>query len=79
MLRREKNLTLLREVCAEVLGAEAQIAIAANEAAAPAARAAREHSRARVTQTLNHPLVAEAIDIFNGRLVDVQTTEEADK
>ncbi|RPJ76572.1 MAG: hypothetical protein EHM15_01765, partial [Desulfobacteraceae bacterium] len=79
MLRREKNMTLLREVCAEVLGAEAQIAIAANGAVAPAACVQRERSQARVQQTLNHPLVAETMDIFDGKLVDVQMIEEADK
>ncbi len=79
MLRRDKHMALLREVCAEVLGAEAQVAIAADGAAAPAPGVQRERSQARVQQTLNHPLVAEAIDIFNGKLVEVQMIEEADK
>jgi DNA polymerase III subunit gamma/tau len=44
-----------------------------------AAPGRRERSQALVQQTLNHPLVAEAIDIFNGKLVDVQILQEVDK
>jgi DNA polymerase-3 subunit gamma/tau len=79
MLRREKHMALLRQVCAEVLGGEASIAVAAAGEAPPPPPVRRERSQALVQQTLNHPLVAEAIDIFNGKLVDVQILQEVDK
>ncbi len=79
MLRREKHVALLRQVCAEVLGSEANITIAVGAAAKPPPEARRERSHTLVQQTLNHPLVAEAIDIFNGKLVDVQILQEVDK
>jgi DNA polymerase-3 subunit gamma/tau len=79
MLRREKNTALLQQVCAEVLGADARIAVAAAGAPPPAPAARRERSQALVQQALNHPLVAEAIDIFNGKLIDVQISQEVDK
>jgi DNA polymerase-3 subunit gamma/tau len=79
MLRREKHMALLRQVCTEVLGGEASISVAAEGAAPPPPAARREHSQVLVQQALNHPLVAEAIDIFNGKLVDVQILKEVDK
>ncbi|MFO7708096.1 MAG: DNA polymerase III subunit gamma/tau [Desulfobacterales bacterium] len=79
MLRREKHMALLRQVCAEVLGGEASITVAADDAAPTPPPARRERSQTLVQQTLNHPLVAEAIDIFNGNLVDVQILQEADR
>jgi DNA polymerase-3 subunit gamma/tau len=79
MLRREKHMALLRQVCAEVLGAEASVTIAADGATPPASQARRDRSQTLVQQTLNHPLVAEAIEIFNGKLVDVKILQEVDK
>jgi DNA polymerase-3 subunit gamma/tau len=87
MLRRDKHLALLKKVCADVFGAAMEIVIA--EAAAGAAGSGlgdgmnsqekRERNHTLVQQALNHPLIADAIEIFNGKLVDVQILPEVNK
>jgi DNA polymerase-3 subunit gamma/tau len=79
MLGREKNLALLKKVCAEVFGGRPEVVVstAGEGAASPAER--RDRKRTRVKETLDHPVVADAIEIFNGKLVDVQIRQEVDK
>jgi DNA polymerase-3 subunit gamma/tau len=76
LLRRDKNLALLRTVCARVFGGAPEIAVTEAEGCAPPAGERREQQNALVRETLNHPVVADAIDIFDGKLVDVNITPE---
>ena len=39
----------------------------------------RDRNHTLVQQALNHPLIADAIEIFNGKLVDVQILPEVNK
>jgi DNA polymerase-3 subunit gamma/tau len=87
MLRRDKHLALLKKVCADVFGGAMEIVIA--DAAAGGAgvvvvggmnsQEKRERNHTLVQQALNHPLIADAIEIFNGKLVDVQILPEVNK
>ncbi len=76
VLRREKNLALLRTVCAPIFGGSPEVIIAEGSGCNPPADGLRERNHAVVKETLNHPAVAEAIDIFNGKLVDVHISTE---
>jgi DNA polymerase-3 subunit gamma/tau len=78
MLRREKNLALLKKVCSGVFGSRPEVIVTADaeNGTSPDARRDRNHSRVR--EALNHPLVADAIEIFNGKLLDVQVLKEVD-
>ena len=42
-------------------------------------REKRDRNHTLVQQALNHPLIADAIEIFNGKLVDVQILPEVNK
>jgi DNA polymerase III subunit gamma/tau len=75
-LRRDKNLALLRGACARVFGGSPEIVIAEDGGCEPPAHGRREHKHAVVKETLNHPVVADAIDIFNGKLVEVHIPPE---
>ena len=80
MLRRDKHLALLKNVCAEVFGGAMDIVIAAGGGEGgmnPQEKRDRNHTL--VQQALNHPLIADAIEIFNGKLVDVQILPEVNK
>ncbi|HSO63328.1 MAG TPA: DNA polymerase III subunit gamma/tau [Desulfobacterales bacterium] len=79
MLRRDKHLALLKTVCAEVFGGAVDIVIAAGGASGMNPQEKRERNHTLVQQALNHPLIADAIDIFNGKLVDVQILPEVNK
>jgi len=76
VLRRDKNLALLRAVCAQIFGGSPEVVIAEGSGCSPPADGLRERNHAVVKETLNHPVVAEAIDIFNGKLVDVHISTE---
>jgi hypothetical protein len=39
----------------------------------------RDRNQTQVREALNHPVVADAIEIFNGKLVDVKIRQEVDK
>jgi DNA polymerase-3 subunit gamma/tau len=79
MLRRDKNLSLLKKVCAEVLGGQPEVVVATADEGGPSSAERRDCKQSRVKETLNHPVVADAIEIFNGKLVDVQIRQEEDK
>ncbi len=79
ILRREKNLSLLKKVCGEVFGTETDVAVAVGTECASSINDRRERNQAVVKEALNHPLIAEAIEIFNGKLLDVQVLKEADE
>jgi DNA polymerase-3 subunit gamma/tau len=76
VLRREKNLALVRAVCAQLFGGSPEIVIAEEGGCSPPANERRERNQTAVQETLNHPLVAEAIDVFSGKLVDVHIPED---
>jgi DNA polymerase-3 subunit gamma/tau len=79
MLRRDKHVALLRKVCAEVFGGAVDIVIAAGGECGMNPHEKRDRNHTLVQQTLNHPLIADAIEIFNGKLVGVQILPEVNK
>jgi DNA polymerase-3 subunit gamma/tau len=79
MLRREKNVALLRKVCCEVFGGRPEVIVTAEAECSSSVDERRDRNHTRVRETLNHPLVADAIEIFNGKLVDVQILKEVDQ
>ena len=79
MLRRDKHLALLKQVCADVFGGTVDIVIAAGGEGGLNSQEKRERNHTLVQQALNHPLIADAIEIFNGKLVDVQILPEVNK
>jgi hypothetical protein len=72
-------MTLLKKVCAEVFGGAVDIVIAAGGDDGVNPQEKRERNHTLVQQALNHPLIADAIEIFNGKLVDVQILPEVNK
>ena len=79
MLRRDKNLALLKKACREVFGGQPEVIVAAGDDGGVSIEGRRDRHHTRVRETLNHPMVADAIEIFNGKLVDVQIRQEVDE
>ena len=75
-LKRDKHMTILRKACAEIFGGAPDVVVAAGEACSATTHERRDRDQARVKETLNHPVVAEAIEIFDGKLVDVTIPKE---
>jgi DNA polymerase-3 subunit gamma/tau len=78
-LRRDKHMAILRKVCAEVFGGTPDVVVVAGDECSLSTSERRDRHQARVKETLNHPVVADAIEIFNGKLVDVKVSQEVDK
>lgn len=70
MIQREKNMAILRSVCADILGGGVDIQIRVNTE-----HSANDKKKKDIElrdKAVSHPLVAEAIDIFKGHLVEVK-------
>ena len=70
MIQREKNMSVLRKVCKDILGSRINLQITVNTEHSVNDKKKKDiELRAKAA---SHPLVAEAIEIFNGQLVDVK-------
>ena len=73
MLQREKNKTALKNECATYFGEEKEIVLTSSSAPDdehPKKKSQNDHFLKQ--KALSHPLVADAIEIFNGKLIDVK-------
>jgi len=62
-----------------VFGGRPEVIVTAEAECSSSVDERRDRNHTRVRETLNHPLVADAIEIFNGKLVDVQILKEVDQ
>jgi DNA polymerase-3 subunit gamma/tau len=72
MIQREKNMAVLQQVCAEVLGSRKDIRLAPGTKPDDNYQKKKSHDDELKKKALSHPLVADAVEIFNGKLIDVK-------
>ena len=70
MIQREKNMAILNQVCAEVFGHNQNIQLSASNSMGGYNQKKKDNQLKQ--KAISHPLVADAIDIFDGKLVDVK-------
>jgi DNA polymerase III subunit gamma/tau len=72
MVRKEKNIGIVKKVCSDFFGRKMDVVIRTKKTMDTQHQ--RKHDRtARLRQeALSHPLVTDALEIFNGNLVDVK-------
>ncbi len=72
MIQREKNLSFLKQICLDYFGEEKQIILTTQTG--PDAENQKKKSKNNLLKqkALSHPLVADAIEIFDGKLIDVK-------
>ncbi|MCG6972616.1 MAG: DNA polymerase III subunit gamma/tau [Desulfobacterales bacterium] len=72
MVKKEKNVGIIKKVCSEFFGREMDVIVRTKKIMNTQHQ--RKHDRtARLRQeALSHPLVTDALEIFNGNLVDVK-------
>jgi DNA polymerase III subunit gamma/tau len=72
MVRKEKNIGIIKKVCSDFFGREMDVIMQTKKI--PDIQHQRKHDRtARLKQeALGHPLVTDALEIFNGNVVDVK-------
>ena len=73
MLKREKNKSILKQIFTAYFGAEKAVELTtAAELDAQSPKKKSQNEQRQKQKALSHPLVADAIEIFNGKLIDVK-------
>ncbi|MBW2487933.1 MAG: DNA polymerase III subunit gamma/tau [Deltaproteobacteria bacterium] len=73
MLERDKNKAILNRVCTACWGAEKTVVLrTAAESDAESPKKKSQNDQDLKQKALSHPLVADAIEIFDGKLIDVK-------
>ena len=72
MIQREKNMAVLRQVCVDVLGSCNDIRLTPGTTRDDRHQKKKSRDNELKKKTLSHPLVADAVEIFDGKLVDVK-------
>lgn len=79
LVQRRKNRGILRDILQEALGRAVEVRIRAAEGAESEKVVKKNEDEKRKKEALNHPLVADAVEIFDGKIVDVKLLQEVDK
>ena len=72
MIQREKNMAVLQQVCADVFGSRKEIRLASGTASDDNYQKKKSGDSELKKKALSHPLVADAVEIFDGKLIDVK-------
>ena len=72
MIQREKNMAVLQQVCADVLGSRKDIRLVPGTKPDDNYQKKKSHDNELKKKALSHPLVADAVEIFDGKLIDVK-------
>ena len=70
MIQREKNKAVLQQVCTEFFGHKQDIRLTASKSMGDHNQKKKDNELKQ--KALSHPLVADAIEIFDGKLIDVK-------
>ena len=71
MIKREKNMAVLNQVCTKVLGRRRDIRFTTGISIEDKNKKKKNDNQLK-QKALNHQLVADAIEIFDGKLLDVK-------
>jgi DNA polymerase-3 subunit gamma/tau len=72
MIQRQKNIAFLNQICADYFGEEKKILLTTQSDPNEGNQEKKNKSNLLKQKALDHPLVADAIDIFEGKLIDVK-------
>ena len=73
MLQREKNKAALKRVCAQYFGKEMDVVLSNHpETDEGGAKKKSQNDNLLKKKALSHPLVADAIEIFDAKVIDVK-------
>jgi DNA polymerase-3 subunit gamma/tau len=70
MIQREKNMVVLQQVCMEVFGHKQNIRLTVSKSMGDHNQKKKDNQLKQ--KAIDHPLVADAIEIFDGKLIDVR-------
>jgi DNA polymerase-3 subunit gamma/tau len=71
MIQRDKNMAILKQVCTAVFGHDPNIRLSISTSMGDHTQKKKKDKQLK-QEAISHPLVADAIEIFDGKLVDVK-------
>jgi DNA polymerase-3 subunit gamma/tau len=72
MIRRQKNVAIIKKVCNDFFGKEMDTRITAKQNSSAENRREKSLADSMKKEALGHHLVTDAVEIFNGKVVDVK-------
>jgi DNA polymerase-3 subunit gamma/tau len=72
MIRRHKNVAIIKKVCNDFFGKEMDVRITAKQNSSAENQREKSLAESMKKDALGHHLVADAVEIFNGKVVDVK-------
>ena len=69
--RQPKNLEIIRSICRELFGADSRVEISGEDNSAEVEKK-KDASEQKRQAILGHPLVADAVEIFQGEIIDIK-------
>lgn len=72
MVRRDKNAAIIRKVCSDFFGQSMEVIITTKKKLENEKQHKKSQAIRLKQEALSHPLVADALEIFNGKVVDVK-------
>ena len=76
MIRRKKNMAILKKVFSDFLGREIDVIIHAKVVSDENGREKKQQENLLKQEALSRSLVAETLEIFNGKVIDVKILQE---
>jgi DNA polymerase-3 subunit gamma/tau len=73
MISRDKNRVVIEKTCEDFFGKKMDLVITARPSQIQGCQSNKNQASRLKQEALNHPLVSDAIEIFNGKVVDVKT------
>ena len=75
-IQRPENIKVFKRICRTYFGREMTLQFKASPKRPPKGAKKKQQDRQQRQAALSHPLVAEAVDIFDGQVVDVKILKE---
>ena len=79
MVRRKKNIAILTKVCHEFFNRKVEVVVETGSDPDEGKMQKSGHDQALKKEAFNHPLVKDAMDVFQGQIVDVKLISEVNK
>ena len=72
MVKKDKNIAIIKQICSKFFGKDMEVAIKAKKEQNNDAQDKKNQADRMKREALNHPLIADAIEIFDGKVVDIK-------
>jgi DNA polymerase-3 subunit gamma/tau len=72
MVKKDKNMAIIKKVCCDLFGQEMEVIIKVEKIQNNENQQKKSRDSRLKQEALSHPLITDAVEIFNGKVVDVK-------